>query len=76
MKELAEALEAVRHILTSQGRTPAQGALAWLWARSPSLFPIPGAQTVAQVRENAAAMAHGPLTADQMREIDTLLGTG
>ncbi|MFI6929797.1 aldo/keto reductase [Streptomyces sp. NPDC050287] len=76
VKELAEALESVRHILTSEGRTLAQGALAWLWARSPSLIPIPGARTVAQVRENAAAMEHGPLTAGQMREIDALLGAG
>jgi len=74
VKELAEALEAVRHILTSGGRTLAQGALAWLWARSPSLLPIPGARTVAQVRENAGAMEYGPLTTDQMREIDELLG--
>ncbi|GHJ39696.1 aldo/keto reductase [Streptomyces sp. TS71-3] len=74
VKELATALEAVRHILTSEGRTLAQGALAWLWARSPSLIPIPGARTVAQVRENAAAMERGPLTAGQMREIDVLLG--
>ena len=74
--ELAKALEAVRHILTSGGRTLAQGSLAWLWARSPSLLPVPGARTVAQVRENAAAMEHGPLTADEMREIDALLGAG
>ncbi|MFE6621580.1 aldo/keto reductase [Streptomyces sp. NPDC057740] len=72
--ELARALESVRHILTSEGRTVAQGALAWLWARSPSLIPIPGAQTVAQVRENAGAMEKGPLSEAQMREIDDLLG--
>ncbi|MFL4908201.1 aldo/keto reductase [Streptomyces sp. MMS24-I2-30] len=71
--ELAEALEAVQHVLTSGGRTLAQGALAWLWARSPTLIPIPGARTVAQVKENAAAMEHGPLAGEQMREIDALL---
>ncbi len=66
--------DAVRAILTSGGRTLAQGALAWLWARSPQTIPIPGFRTVAQVQENAAAMQFGPLTPDQMREIDAILG--
>ncbi len=66
--------EAVRAILTSGGRTVAQGALAWLWARSPQTIPIPGFRTVAQVQENAAAMQFGPLTPEQMREIDAILG--
>src|SRR5258707_86607 len=34
--------DAVREILTSNGRTIAQGALAWLWARSEKTLPIPG----------------------------------
>jgi aryl-alcohol dehydrogenase-like predicted oxidoreductase len=67
-------VEAVREILTSGGRTLAQGALAWLWARSPQNIPIPGFRTVAQVQENAAAMQFGPLTPEQMREIDAILG--
>ena len=66
-------LEAVRDILTSEGRTLAQGALAWLWARSQRTLPIPGFRTIAQVEENSAALHHGPLTAEQMREIDGLL---
>jgi aryl-alcohol dehydrogenase-like predicted oxidoreductase len=65
--------EAVREILTSRGRTLAQGALAWLWARSPKTLPIPGFRTVKQVQENAGAMKFGPLTAEQMAEIDKLL---
>lgn len=66
--------EAIREILTSGGRTLSQGALAWLWARSSKTIPIPGFRTVAQVQENAAAMRFGPLTADQMREIENILG--
>jgi aryl-alcohol dehydrogenase-like predicted oxidoreductase len=54
-------------------RTLAQGALAWLWARSPKTLPIPGFRTVKQVQENAGAMKFGPLTAEQMAEIDKLL---
>jgi aryl-alcohol dehydrogenase-like predicted oxidoreductase len=64
---------AIRDILTSNGRTLAQGALAWLWARSQKTLPIPGFRTVAQVKENATAMQFGPLTAEQMQEIDRLL---
>lgn len=71
--EWAARFDAVRDVLTSGGRTPAQGALAWLWARSPQAVPIPGVRTVAQAEENAGALAHGPLTADQLKEIDTLL---
>jgi len=66
-------LDAIREILTSNGRTPAQGALAWLWARSPATIPIPGIKTVAQAEDNAGAIAHGPLAAEQLDEIDALL---
>jgi aryl-alcohol dehydrogenase-like predicted oxidoreductase len=66
-------LDAIRDILTSGGRTLAQGALAWLWARSEKTIPIPGFRTVKQVEENAGALRYGALTPDQMREIDTLL---
>lgn len=64
---------AIHEILTSDGRTVAQGALAWLWARSPQTIPIPGFRTVKQVEENASAMQFGPLTPEQMNEIDVLL---
>ncbi len=67
-------VESVGEILRSGGRTLAQGALAWLWARSANTLPIPGFKTVAQVEDNAGAMQHGPLSADQMAEINTLLG--
>ena len=67
-------LDAIREILTSNGRTLVQGALAWIWARSEKTIPIPGFRTVAQVEENAKAMQLGSLTAEQMKEIDSLLG--
>lgn len=66
-------LEAIREILTSGSRTLAQGALAWIWARSGKTIPIPGFRTVAQVEENCVAMELGPLSANQMSEIDALL---
>jgi aryl-alcohol dehydrogenase-like predicted oxidoreductase len=66
-------VEAVRDILRSDGRTLAQGALGYLWARSGRTVPIPGCRTVAQVEENAGALAHGPLTPDQLVEVDKYL---
>jgi aryl-alcohol dehydrogenase-like predicted oxidoreductase len=65
--------DAVRQILTSEGRTVAQGALAWLWGRSQKTLPIPGFRTVKQVEENARAMQFGPLSPEQMKQIDALL---
>lgn len=72
--EYSQKVGAVREILSSGGRTLAQGALAWLWARSPRTIPIPGFRTVKQVEENARAMEFGPLTKEQFLEIEKLLG--
>ena len=66
-------LEAIRETLTTEGRTLSQGALAWIWARSERTVPIPGFKTVAQVEENCGALAAGPLTQEQMSEIDRIL---
>ena len=66
-------IDALKEILTSDGRTLAQGALAWIWARSPRTVPIPGFRSVAQAEQNASAIEKGPLTADQLTEVDRLL---
>jgi len=64
--------DTIREILGSGGRTLAQGALAWLWARSPQTIPIPGFRSMKQVEENARAMEFGPLSSEQMRVIAEL----
>ncbi len=69
-----DALESIREVLTSNGRTLAQGALAWIWARSGQTIPIPGFKSVKQVEENCRAMELGPLTPVQMNQIDRILG--
>jgi aryl-alcohol dehydrogenase-like predicted oxidoreductase len=66
-------IEAIREIITSEDRTLAQGALAWIWGRSDRTVPIPGFKTVAQVQENAGAMKFGALKANQMMEIEMIL---
>jgi aryl-alcohol dehydrogenase-like predicted oxidoreductase len=72
-QEVLDQLAAVREILTSDGRTLAQGALAWIWARSAQTIPIPGFKTVAQIEENARAMQFGPLSSEQLRAIEKVL---
>nr|WSX74942.1 aldo/keto reductase [Streptomyces sp. NBC_00899] len=71
--EWLAAIDGIRDVLTGGGRTLAQGALAWLWARSPATIPIPGFRTVAQVEENAGALAHGPLAPEEFAQVEKLL---
>ncbi|MGW5667676.1 aldo/keto reductase [Micromonospora sp. NPDC003776] len=66
-------VETLREVFATGGRTPTQGALAWLWARSEVTIPIPGFRTVAQVEQNAGALAHGPLRPDEFAAVEELL---
>lgn len=68
-------VEAVRELLTTGGRTVAQGALSWILARSPQTIPIPGFKTEAQVRDNLGALEKGPLPAAVMAEIAAILAS-
>jgi len=71
--EYLRVIDRVRDVLTSGGRTLAQGALAWIWARSERTVPIPGFKTVAQVEENVGAMGFGPLSKEQLQQVDEIL---
>jgi len=63
----------LRDILTSDGRTMAQGALAYIWALDERMIPIPGFKSVKQVQDNAGAMEHGPLTDVQVKEVQEIV---
>ncbi|MBN1500435.1 MAG: aldo/keto reductase [Spirochaetes bacterium] len=63
----------LREILTSNGRTLAQGSLAWLLAKSPSNVPLPGFRNLKQVLENAKVLETGGLTDDEMNQIGRLI---
>ncbi len=71
--EFMKMLDSVKEILTSKGRTPAQGALGWIWGKSEITIPIPGFKTVKQVEENAKALQFGPLTKNETDEIESIL---
>lgn len=69
-----EVFDGVRDLLQTGGRTPVQGALGWLWAKSHRAIPVPGARTVSQITEIAGALSFGPLPGAVVREIDALVG--
>jgi aryl-alcohol dehydrogenase-like predicted oxidoreductase len=69
-------VDALREVLTSQGHTLAQAALAYIWALDERMVPIPGFKTVEQVRENAGTLERGPLNEEQMAQISKILMSG
>jgi aryl-alcohol dehydrogenase-like predicted oxidoreductase len=69
-----EQLNALRVVLTQDGRSLAQGAIGWIWARHPRTLPVPGFKTVKQVEENVGALRYGPLSVEQMNTIEAQLG--
>ncbi len=66
-------LNAIRELLQTGGRSLTQGALCWLLAKSDRNIPLPGARTPEQITDSAGAVAHGPLPADVMAEIEGLI---
>ncbi len=55
--------------LTSEGRSYVQGALGWIWARSPLTIPLPGFRNMEQMRVLVQALQFGPLPLDVMQAI-------
>jgi len=56
--------------LTSDGRSYVQGALGWIWARSPLAIPLPGFRDLGQMQELVQARRFGPLPPDVMQAIE------
>lgn len=73
IRKRLQAVGDIRDILTSSGRTMAQGALAYIWALDERMVPIPGFKSVKQVKDNAAALEFGPLTDEQVQEIQSIV---
>jgi aryl-alcohol dehydrogenase-like predicted oxidoreductase len=63
--------------LTRDGRSCAQGALGWIWARSPLTIPVPGFRSMEQMQALVQARQFGPLPSDAMEAIaERLKSTG
>ena len=74
MERWLERIAEARAELTADGRSLVQGALGWIWARSPASLPLPGFRTASQVQENVGAAEYGPLSAERMERIRAILG--
>ncbi|SLN39937.1 aldo/keto reductase [Ruegeria meonggei] len=71
--DLIQKLDAVRDLLTSNGRTLVQGALGWIWGQFDTYIPIPGARTEEQIKGIAGALTFGALPDDILNEIEALI---
>ncbi len=69
-------VDALREVLTARGHTLAQASLAYIWALDERMVPIPGFKTIQQVEENAGALELGPLSKEQMHQINEISGRG
>ncbi len=69
---LLDRIARIKALLTSDGRTPAQGALGWVLAQSDRTIPLPGCRTPAQARDNFAIIQQGPLDDRLMAEIQAV----
>jgi aryl-alcohol dehydrogenase-like predicted oxidoreductase len=63
-------VELLAGIAERNGATPAQIALAWILAQSPSAVPIPGTTKLHRLEENMAA-TDVELSAEDLQELDT-----
>ena len=73
LAEMSRRVEALRFLETPE-RTLAQAAIAFCLSQPAVSTVISGAKTAAQVEENAAASAHAPLSDDELRRTQTVLG--
>jgi aryl-alcohol dehydrogenase-like predicted oxidoreductase len=67
-----KAVDAVKELFVSDGRSLAQAALGYILAKHERIVPIPGFKTVEQVEDNAKAMELGPLSNKLKKQIDDI----
>jgi len=67
--KLLACAQQIEPYLTSDGRSYVQGALGWIWARSPLTIPLPGFRNMEQIQELVQARQFGPLPLDVMQAI-------
>jgi aryl-alcohol dehydrogenase-like predicted oxidoreductase len=71
-EEFLRVLDCTKQIepyLTFDGRSYVQGALGWIWARSPITIPLPGFRNMEQMQGLVRAQQFGPLPLDVMQVI-------
>jgi aryl-alcohol dehydrogenase-like predicted oxidoreductase len=68
--KLLACAQQIEPYLTSDGRSYVQGALGWIWARSPLTIPLPGFRDMEQMQALVQARQFGPLPPDVMQAIE------
>jgi aryl-alcohol dehydrogenase-like predicted oxidoreductase len=68
-RKLLDCAQQIEPYLTCDGRSTVQGALGWIWARSPLTIPLPGFRNMEQMRALVQAMQFGPLPLAAMQAI-------
>ena len=66
-------VEALREVFTAGGRSMAQGALCYILGLDKRMVPIPGFKNVKQVEDNAGALAFGPMSAEEVAQIQAIV---
>jgi aryl-alcohol dehydrogenase-like predicted oxidoreductase len=67
--KVLEITKQIKPHLTLGGRTMVQGALGWIWRRSPLAIPLPGFRNMEQLNELVQAMQYGPLPKEVVQAI-------
>jgi aryl-alcohol dehydrogenase-like predicted oxidoreductase len=67
--KLLACAQQIEPYLTSDGRSYVQGALGWIWARSPLTIPLPGFRNMEQMQALVQARQFGPLPLNVMQAI-------
>jgi len=62
-------MQQIEPYLTSDGRSNVQGALGWIWARSPLTIPLPGFRNMEQIQGLVQGQQFGPLSLKVMQAI-------
>ena len=65
--------EALREVFTANGRSMAQGAICYIWGLDERMLPIPGFKNVKQVEDNAGAMQFGPMSAEEVAQVQAIV---
>ncbi len=65
--------EALHEVFTANGRSMAQGAICYIWGLDERMIPIPGFKNVKQVEDNAGAMAFGPMSAEEVAQVQAIV---
>ncbi|MHA1945237.1 MAG: aldo/keto reductase [Candidatus Hodarchaeales archaeon] len=69
-EKIFQTLDQLKELL--EDRTLVQGILGYIWAKDDRAVPIPGAKTVDQIAEIGQCLDLGPITKQEMGEIDSL----